>query len=153
MNTGITSFIRNYRAYEAHLSSTSHKNPKAEGICKILLDKNVMAFILILKVQFIYKLIHYIWLHYESSLFNWFICLIIFIGYHYLNSEKYSYLYIMYFIVKLLQKHFFSLIFIIFLGLTGAITKIILATSKIGDNISGCSHLGRHHSRCSRRLQ
>ena len=32
------------------LSTASHKNPKAEGLVKIMLDKNVMAFILLLQV-------------------------------------------------------------------------------------------------------
>lgn len=46
----ITALLRSYKALEMTLSTASHKNPKAEGLVKIMLDKNVMAFILLLQV-------------------------------------------------------------------------------------------------------
>ena len=49
---GITSLLRTFKAYEAHLSTCSHMNPKAEGLLKIMLDKNLMAFTLFLHVSF-----------------------------------------------------------------------------------------------------
>lgn len=46
----ITALLRSYKPLEMTLSTASHKNPKAEGLVKIMLDKNVMAFILLLQV-------------------------------------------------------------------------------------------------------
>ena len=51
MHRGISSMLRTYRAYEAHLSTISHTNPKAEGLVKIMKDKNLMAFVLFLQVN------------------------------------------------------------------------------------------------------
>jgi len=50
LSGGVRSLLRNFKAYHAHLSTMSHTNPKAEGLVKILLDKNVLAFVLFLKV-------------------------------------------------------------------------------------------------------
>ena len=50
MYRGISSLLRTYRAYEVHLSTISHQNPKAEGLVKIMKDKNLMAFVLFLQV-------------------------------------------------------------------------------------------------------
>ena len=35
--------LRTYRAYEVHLSTISHQNPKAEGLVKIMKDKNIIV--------------------------------------------------------------------------------------------------------------
>ena len=48
---GLQALVRTYRAYEAHLSSLSHQNAKAEGLVKILLDKSLMAFVFFLQVS------------------------------------------------------------------------------------------------------
>lgn len=53
LSRGITCLLRTFRAYEAHLCSLSHTNPKAEGLVKIMLSKEVMCFILFLKVPFL----------------------------------------------------------------------------------------------------
>ena len=51
MFRGITSMLRTFKAYEAHLSTISHNNPKAEGLVKIMKDKNLMAFVLFLQAS------------------------------------------------------------------------------------------------------
>jgi hypothetical protein len=51
LSRGIDSLIRTFRAYVAHLSTASHDNAKAEGLVKIMLTKEVMAFILVLQVS------------------------------------------------------------------------------------------------------
>lgn len=48
---GINSLLRTYLAYDAHLSTLSYSNPKAEGLLKIMLDKNLIAFILFFQVS------------------------------------------------------------------------------------------------------
>lgn len=50
LTRAIDCLIRNYAAYEAHLCSLSHTNPKAEGLVKIMLSKDVVCFVLFLKV-------------------------------------------------------------------------------------------------------
>ena len=50
LSRGIDSLLKLYPAYEAHLSSASHTNPKAEGLVKVMLDKNLTCFVLFLKV-------------------------------------------------------------------------------------------------------
>jgi hypothetical protein len=52
LSRGLSSLVRNFTAYEAHLSTLSHKNPKAEGLYKILIGKELVAFVLILQVSF-----------------------------------------------------------------------------------------------------
>lgn len=51
LSRGIESLLRLFPAYEAHLSSLSHKNPKVEGLVKVMLDKNRVCFVLFLKVH------------------------------------------------------------------------------------------------------
>ncbi|XP_052820539.1 zinc finger protein 862-like [Mya arenaria] len=46
---GITSLTRTFQAYEAHLSSLSHTNPKAEGLYKIMVDKSLICYALSMK--------------------------------------------------------------------------------------------------------
>jgi len=48
---GINSLLKNFRSYEAHLSSASHTNPKAEGYYKMLVDKGLLVFAFVLKVS------------------------------------------------------------------------------------------------------
>lgn len=50
LHRGITCLVKTFTAYEAHLSTSSHQNPKAEGLFKIMVDKNVVAFMLFLQV-------------------------------------------------------------------------------------------------------
>lgn len=50
----IEAYLKSFRALEAHLSTISHKNPKAEGLAKMVLDKNMMAFILFIQVLVIF---------------------------------------------------------------------------------------------------
>lgn len=59
LTRAIICLIRNFPAYEAHLCSLSHTNPKAEGLVKIMLSKDVVCFVLFLKVKngFIYILL------------------------------------------------------------------------------------------------
>jgi hypothetical protein len=45
-----TILTRTFKAYEASLYTLSHKNPKAERLAKILLNKHVICFMLFLKV-------------------------------------------------------------------------------------------------------
>lgn len=47
---GIRSLLKGFKAYETHLSTMSHSNPKAEGLAKILLDKGLIVFCLVLQV-------------------------------------------------------------------------------------------------------
>ena len=49
--TGISALLRNFPALHAHLSSLSHNNAKAEGLCKLLTSKSVLNFLLFLKVK------------------------------------------------------------------------------------------------------
>ncbi|VDI01683.1 Hypothetical predicted protein [Mytilus galloprovincialis] len=49
LTRAIICLIRNFPAYEAHLCSLSHTNPKAEGLVKIMLSKDVVCFVLFLK--------------------------------------------------------------------------------------------------------
>ena len=51
LSRGIKGLLRTFLAYEAHLSSISHNNPKGEGLVKILLQKDVMCFVLFLQVS------------------------------------------------------------------------------------------------------
>ncbi|XP_056000656.1 zinc finger protein 862-like [Ostrea edulis] len=46
---GMNNMMRTFQAYEAHLCSLSHKNPKAEGLAKILLRKDLVCFVLFLQ--------------------------------------------------------------------------------------------------------
>lgn len=48
---GICALLRTYNALEAHLSTASHDNPKAEGFLKLMIDKQLMAFVLFLQVR------------------------------------------------------------------------------------------------------
>ena len=50
LSRGVTALTRTFRAYEAHLSSPSHSNPKAEGLVKIMLSKDLGCFVLFLQV-------------------------------------------------------------------------------------------------------
>ena len=50
LSRGIISVTRTFKAYEASLCTLSNKNPKAEGMAKILLNKHVICFMLFLKV-------------------------------------------------------------------------------------------------------
>ena len=47
---GIKNLLRTFNAFEAHLSTISHQNPKAEGIYKILTSKDLMCFTLFTQV-------------------------------------------------------------------------------------------------------
>ena len=47
----IKSLLWTYLAYEAHLSTLSHSNPKAEGYLKMLLSNDLVCFILFLQVN------------------------------------------------------------------------------------------------------
>lgn len=49
LSRGIESLLKLYPAYEAHLSSLSHTNSKAEGLVKVMLDKHLTCFVLFLK--------------------------------------------------------------------------------------------------------
>ena len=51
LSRAIKSLIRNFPAYEAHLSTASHENAKAEGLLKIMLQKEFMAFVFFLQVR------------------------------------------------------------------------------------------------------
>lgn len=51
LSRGIKSLLRTYLAYEAHLSTLSHSNPKAEGYLKMLLSKDLVCFTLFLQVS------------------------------------------------------------------------------------------------------
>ena len=51
LSRGIDAFLRTFRAYEAHLATQSHEKAKAEGLLKIMLNKDVLCFILFLKVS------------------------------------------------------------------------------------------------------
>ncbi|XP_060584340.1 E3 SUMO-protein ligase KIAA1586-like isoform X2 [Ruditapes philippinarum] len=46
----ISVFLKGYQAFKLHLETSSHKNPKADGLARILLDASVFVFILDLKV-------------------------------------------------------------------------------------------------------
>lgn len=48
LSRGLQNFLKTYKAYVVQLSTASHKNPKAEGLCKIMLGKDLMAFALFL---------------------------------------------------------------------------------------------------------
>lgn len=52
---GISGFLRTFPAYHAHLCTASHTNPKAEGLVNIMLQKDVMALILLLQVSLLYN--------------------------------------------------------------------------------------------------
>ena len=54
LSRGIESLCRTFKAYESHLSNASHSNAKAEGLVKILLNKEVMCFILVLQVRILF---------------------------------------------------------------------------------------------------
>ncbi|KAL5007366.1 hypothetical protein ScPMuIL_003785 [Solemya velum] len=49
LSRGIIALLRTFRAYEAHLCTLSHTNPKAEGLVKMMLDKHLVCFVLFLK--------------------------------------------------------------------------------------------------------
>ena len=49
-DSGTTSLTRTFPAYEAHLSSLSHTNPKAECLYKIMTDKSLVCYALSMKV-------------------------------------------------------------------------------------------------------
>ncbi|XP_033726657.1 zinc finger protein 862-like [Pecten maximus] len=49
LSRGIDAFLRTFRAYEAHLSTQSHEKAKAGGLLKIMINMNVLCFILFLK--------------------------------------------------------------------------------------------------------
>ena len=51
LSRGLESLLRNFNAYDAHLSTLSHANPKAEGLVKIMISKDVVAFVLFLQVS------------------------------------------------------------------------------------------------------
>lgn len=48
---GVESLCRTYVAYNAHLCSASHSNAKAEGLAKLLLNNDLVCFLLLLQVQ------------------------------------------------------------------------------------------------------
>jgi hypothetical protein len=50
LSRGIQALLRTFTAFEAHLSTLSHDNSKAEGLLKIMLQKDLMCFVLFLKV-------------------------------------------------------------------------------------------------------
>ena len=50
LSRGLVSLLRNFKAYEAHLSTLSHGNPKAEGLYKIMMGKDIITFVLFLQV-------------------------------------------------------------------------------------------------------
>lgn len=54
VSRSINNLIKSFRPYEMHLSSSSHQNPKAEGLAKLLVNKEMLAFMLLLQVQFKY---------------------------------------------------------------------------------------------------
>lgn len=41
LSRGIHNLLRTYKAYDAHLSTASHGNPKAEGLYKILTSQDL----------------------------------------------------------------------------------------------------------------
>lgn len=47
---GIQALVRTFTAYNAHLSTISHQNAKAEGLVKIMLGKDLVCFLLFLQV-------------------------------------------------------------------------------------------------------
>ncbi|XP_053385072.1 zinc finger protein 862-like [Mercenaria mercenaria] len=49
LTQGITSLLKTFKAYEMHLSTASHENPKAEGFYKMLTDRNLITFAIFLK--------------------------------------------------------------------------------------------------------
>lgn len=49
ISNGIDSLCRTYTAYDVHLSTASHGNAKAEGLAKLLLNRELMAFVLLLQ--------------------------------------------------------------------------------------------------------
>ncbi|XP_046577709.1 zinc finger protein 862-like [Haliotis rubra] len=49
LSRGLTAFFRSYPALEAHLSTASHGNAKAEGLAKMVLDRHLVAFTLFLQ--------------------------------------------------------------------------------------------------------
>ena len=51
LSRGIKCFLRTYTAFESHLSTASHSNPKTEGLAKILLRKDLVLFTLFLQVR------------------------------------------------------------------------------------------------------
>lgn len=51
LGRGVKSLLRTYLAYEAHLSTLSHSNPKAEGYLKMVLSKDLVCFTLFLQVS------------------------------------------------------------------------------------------------------
>lgn len=54
LDRGMTSLTRTFQAYEAHLSSLSHTNPKAEGLYKIMTEKSLVCYVLSMKVIQLY---------------------------------------------------------------------------------------------------
>lgn len=48
---GMCAFTKTYNALEAHLSTASHGNAKGEGLLKLMIDKQLMAFVLFLQVR------------------------------------------------------------------------------------------------------
>ncbi|XP_060604894.1 uncharacterized protein LOC132757589 [Ruditapes philippinarum] len=49
MKQGIAVLLRNFNAYNTHMSDASHTNAKAEGLVKIMLDKHVLTFALFMQ--------------------------------------------------------------------------------------------------------
>ena len=49
MDRAIKVLLKGYRAFRYQLEQSSHENPKAEGLAKLMSDINVMAFILTLR--------------------------------------------------------------------------------------------------------
>ena len=44
LQRGIIALIRSFRAFEAHISTISHTNPKADGLVKMLLEIDALAY-------------------------------------------------------------------------------------------------------------
>ncbi|XP_013391821.1 zinc finger protein 862-like [Lingula anatina] len=49
VSRGVDNILHNFPAYELHLSNASHENAKAEGLVKILLQKEIVLFMLVLQ--------------------------------------------------------------------------------------------------------
>ena len=50
ITTGLTALFGSYAGIHAHLSSLSHRNPKAEGLCKLVISKDIVNVMLFLQV-------------------------------------------------------------------------------------------------------
>ena len=50
LNLGLQSLFKSVHGHNAHLSTASHGNPKAEGLLRMMLNKELVAFMLFIKV-------------------------------------------------------------------------------------------------------